>query len=41
LFSKGRRAALTLKYVTAGNFVWDDHLANRRDEVLIATKGGL
>jgi hypothetical protein len=26
LFSKGRRAALTLKYVTAGNFVWDGHL---------------
>jgi hypothetical protein len=25
-FSKGRRAALTLKYVTAGNFVWDDHI---------------
>lgn len=25
-FSKGKRAALTLKYVTAGNFVWDDHL---------------
>ena len=26
MFSKDRRAALTLNYVTAGNFVWDDHL---------------
>jgi hypothetical protein len=25
-FSKGKRAALTLKYVTAGNFVWDEHV---------------
>jgi endonuclease/exonuclease/phosphatase family metal-dependent hydrolase len=25
-FNKGKRSALSLKYNTAGNFVWDDHL---------------